>query len=332
MALGLRSPDLQGQVASITRARAGASPCVEPVADTGPLRVQLVRFDSAIRADECCSALLAIHAAAVSRNLDCVLTSVDPEGPHQFRVALRRLRVVLRTFRPILRASSAEPLVASARRMAAIAGELRDTDVLIDDILAPGAASQRMPGVAAALNDWRLEVRGRVRARLLSSDARAFATALSDAAQTFGWRRKGERSRERLARDLVAAFVEKCGRRVASAAMALPQLSHEETHDVRKEVKSLRYAVELADAMALNPDRDLAHTLKRAQDALGFVNDIATLERFAAPLVKEQTSLVQLRDQLIAEHAQAVDEHVARASSRLRGIEARTRAHEWRGD
>lgn len=329
MALGLRSPDLLGQVTSIARARDGAAARAEPVANRGPLRVQLVPFDSAIRADECCSALLAIHAAAISRNLECVLSSVDPEGPHQFRVALRRLRVVLRTFRPILRASAAEPLVASARRMAAIVSELRDADVLIDDILAPGAAKQRMPGVAAALTDWRQEVRGRVRARLISSDASAFVAGLSQAAKTFAWRRKSEQARERLARDLVAAFVEKCGRRVASAAVVLPQLSHEETHDVRKEVKSLRYAVELADAMALNPDRDLAHTLKRAQDALGFVNDVATLERFAAPLVNEQKSLVQLRDQLIAEQAQAVDENIARAASRLQGIQTRTRACAW---
>jgi triphosphatase len=329
MALGLRSSDLQGQVASITRARAGAPPCVGHLADRGPSRVQLIQFQGAVRADECCSALLAIHAAAISRNLECVLSSVDPEGPHQFRVALRRLRVVFRTFRPILRASSAESLVASARRMAAIVGELRDADVLIDDILAPGAASQRMPAVAAALNDWRQEVRGRVRARLLSCGAPAFTAALNHAAQTLEWRRRKERTGERLARELVAAFVEKCGQRVAGAAAALPYLSPEETHDVRKEVKSLRYAVDLADALSLNPDRDLAHTLKRAQDALGFVNDVATLERFAAPLLTEQKNLAQLRDQLIVERVDAVQENIVRASARLQGIVARTHAREW---
>lgn len=327
--MGLRDSDPLGRVALIARGRVVGPPDADRRPhDDGPLRVQLVRFSSASLADDCCGALLAIHAAAIQRNLDCVLTSVDPEGPHQFRVALRRLRVVLRTFRPILRTSVAEPLVASARRIAAIVSELRDADVLIDEILAPAALAERRLATVAALTDWRHEVRGRVRARLINAGAPAFVARLNGTAQSFAWRKRNQK-KTRYARDLIAEFVERSGARVALAVAQLPNLTHEQVHDVRKEVKSLRYAVELADALSLNPDRDLAGSLKRAQDALGFVNDIATLEAFAAPLGCEQAALESLRRDLIATHAQAVEESIARAAARLQGIEARTRTSDW---
>jgi CHAD domain-containing protein len=281
-----------------------------------------------LRADDCCSALLALHAAAITRNLDCVLLSVDPEGPHQLRTALRRFRVVLRTLRPIMRAARTEPLTFSARRIGSIVGELRDADVLIDEMLGPAAARHGFADVTVALNDWRHEVRGRVRARLLSAEAPAFAAGLGEIAGSFDWRKR-KRAHAHSAREIVAKFVERCGRRVAHAVEKLPKLPHEQVHDVRKEVKTLRYTIELADALSINADADLAPCLKRAQDALGFVNDIATLEGFDTPLVNNCARISELRQLLIAEQAQAVTDNIARAATRLRGIEDRCKSREW---
>src|SRR5688572_16469316 len=78
--------------------------------EIGPAPVGAVQLPATVSAADHCSVLLAFHAAAVSRNLDCVFASVDPEGPHQLRIALRRLRVVLRAFEPVMRRSAVTEL------------------------------------------------------------------------------------------------------------------------------------------------------------------------------------------------------------------------------
>lgn len=313
---GQTSTDLHGQVSAPIGARA-LLPFTQG-AGGGAVRIQLPPLPPASKAGDCCGALLAIHAAAIRQNLDCVLTSVDPEGPHQLRVALRRLRVMLRTFRPVVRAAKAEPIVDAARKIGAIAGELRDADVLIDEMIRPAG------DMFSALNDWRNEVRGRVRARLVSVDAAQFAAGLAETAGGFAWRKRSARAKACLATELVGPFVERGGKRVARAAARLPQLSAEQVHEVRKEVKALRYAVELADALSITRDADLASSLKRAQDALGYINDVATLERFAPPLGGAR--FVELRARLVADKAAAVAENTARALNRLEGIEKRCAA------
>lgn len=290
--------------------------------EQGPVRAQLVPLPANVRASDCCSVMIALQAAAIARNLDCVLTSVDAEGPHQFRVALRRLRVVLRTFRPIMRETGNELLVDAARRMAAIVSDLRDADVFIDELIGPAASDPGETHLMQALNGWRQELRGRVRARLLAAGAPAFASGLVSMAGTFAWRRRSERARGCSARDLISGAIARRWRRVGEAAARLPQVGFEEVHEFRKHVKALRYAVELADAVSLNSDPKLARSLKRIQDGLGYANDMASLHRFSPPLLREKDALVRLRDRVVRDHADDVAASVACAAARLRELEA----------
>jgi CHAD domain-containing protein len=266
------------------------------------------------------SALLTLHAAAVARNLDCALTSLDSEGPHQLRVALRRLRVALRVFRPIMREAKLRDLLAAARRIGAIVGDLRDADVLIDEIMRPAARTERDARVIGALNDWRHEVRGRVRARLLAIDAPAFAANLMRMPQTFAWRKRGEAIERRLAADLVAAFLTRCRQRVSLAASDMTDLPVGQIHDLRKEVKALRYAAEFAECLSLCEGK-LARALKLVQDDLGYVHDVAALERLAPPLVRENEGFARLRGQVIAERSESIRVALSSAQSRLAEVD-----------
>jgi CHAD domain-containing protein len=280
--------------------------------DRGAVRVEPIRLPSDIRAGHCCSALIAVHAAAIARNLDCTLTSLDAEGPHQLRVALRRLRIVLRTFAPVMRAAIVEDLIASARQLGRIVSDLRDADVVIDELIANAAGRDGAP-LLKELNAWRGEVRGRVRASLLAARAPDFAAGLTAMAGTFAWRKESRRAKERLACELVGEAMQRCKLRVLSSAALL----QDDVHDLRKDVKALRYTVELADALSANSEPKLAANLKRVQDALGFVNDMASLDRFAPALVSERQTLTRLQGALALKHANAVAANLASARTWL---------------
>ncbi len=288
---------------------------------SGPLCLQLMRIPADVQASHFYSVMLAVHAKAITRNLECVLISLDPEGPHQLRVSLRRLRVVLRAFGAVMRATTVERLTDGARRIGSIVSELRDADVLIDELIGPAAAGNEGARLMKGLGSWRQEVRGRVRARLVGAESQAFAANLAGLAGTFAWRKK--RGREYLASELIAPFVERCALRVAEAVAGLSQLPREKVHDVRKDVKALRYAVDLADALSLNRDADLPRRLKQAQDALGYVNDMWLLEGFSPPLVSENASLAALRDRLVADRARVVASNLSGAATRLHDIQER---------
>ncbi|MGQ0534094.1 MAG: CHAD domain-containing protein [Caulobacteraceae bacterium] len=262
--------------------------------------------------------LLALHAAAVSQNLRCVLTSVEPEGPHQLRVSLRRLRVVLRTFRSLMRDEPLTALQVAAREIGSIAGDLRDADVMIDEIIRPAAAGDAR--LMAALDAWRQEVRGRVRARLLAASAPAFASDLAMSAGTFEWRKRGGKARDEPATDLINAFRERSWERVAPAAARLHDFSPIEIHDLRKDVKALRYAAEIADAVSNNDNRQFAGSLKRVQDALGYVSDFSTLQRFNPALLIERDAFARVRNRLVLDRGDAVAASLARAQALLREI------------
>ena len=61
-----------------------------------------------------------------------VMTSDDPEGPHQARVALRQLRVVLSGFAPLIDKRVLIAQKAEARHLFRLIGRLRDTDVIAE--------------------------------------------------------------------------------------------------------------------------------------------------------------------------------------------------------
>jgi CHAD domain-containing protein len=263
-----------------------------------------------------CAATLALHGAAIAHNLECVLTTLDPEGPHQLRIALRRTRVALKVFEPVMRRKVNAQLVETARALGSIAGELRDADVLIDEIVAPAARDEA--GLVNALNAWRQEVRGRVRARLMAADAPAMAADFARAAASSAWLKANSGCREISFADLIATAQAAFWERAAPLATRLADLSHLELHQMRKAVKALRYGAELAASAGLGGD--VVPRLKRIQDALGYANDTAALEGFNPPVFGQAHALQHVREWLIAERRIAVADAISTAMREWRAL------------
>lgn len=273
-----------------------------------PARVQLVRLSSTLSGSRAFGVLLALHARAIAENLTCLLQSIDIEGPHQLRVSLRRLRVLLRVFKPVLRGALYRELRADARALGLIVGELRDADVVIEEIVKPhlgrGARDQEL---AASLERWRQEVRGRVRARLIAARADRFAGRLSNVALMLE-RRETKRGKV-LHATLIAQAVNDLSHAVSDTAARAPSLSADALHDFRKDVKALRYAADLA--AAANGDEaaaQLATRLKGIQTDLGRHNDTVMLAGIDPPLGELQQAWRELRARLLVARAPRAEE------------------------
>lgn len=275
-----------------------------------PVRADTVALAADASADQAFEIVLTHYAAVIAENLRCVLTETDPEGAHQLRVTLRRLRTALRVFKPAIRSASAKRMAWVARYVGAIVGELRDVDVIIDEMFRPV-----VDGDAAALraaSAWRDHVRGKVRASLRAARATAFANDLLSQSMNGEWRAKGKSMRRAGSADaLIRATLQELKERVAPRGQNLRTLPDAERHSLRKQLKTLRYAAELsaaydADAVAM------IGQLKRLQGDLGRLNDMHML----ASVEPEHPRLALLRRDLIEEHRELTTALIDSAAAR----------------
>ena len=125
-----------------------------------------------ISVDEAVDAIFRACAAHCAANHDAVLDSRDPEGVHQFRVALRRLRSALVAFKSVLPADDAAWLEGEASELIDLLGPARDWDVFITETLAAVRAARPDDDDAAGSRRRR---RGRAPSRLRAGGGAARA-------------------------------------------------------------------------------------------------------------------------------------------------------------
>jgi Uncharacterized conserved protein len=107
--------------------RSKASRALEALHKLKPAAAEPVSPD-----DPATAAVRPALAAALRRLLsfDPYARLGEPEGVHQLRVSVRRLRSVLRTFAPIVHAEKTEPVIEDLRWLGQVLGDVRDLDVL----------------------------------------------------------------------------------------------------------------------------------------------------------------------------------------------------------
>ena len=222
--------------------------------------------------------------AQVATNTVVVEDSEAIEGPHQLRVGLRRLRTAFALFKPILGCAAMTDLGNTARRLGQDVGALRDADVLLDEVVA-GAVGEGLDeaarnALAATLGARRDQIRERVRQELADGPATGFLFDLAAFIEARGWLVPTDYGQSaRLATPIAEAapaMLRKRHRRVMKAGSRIRELDAEGLHDLRKQLKKLRYAVDmlggLYDSDAVTP---YLRTLKDLQNAFGSMNDAA---------------------------------------------------------
>lgn len=261
----------------------------------------------------------------IAGNRDAVLERDDPEGPHQLRVGLRRLRSALKVHQPLIDADERRALDAAARDLALSVGELRDLDVLVEEIVEPAMAVARLgpdtallddAGLARRIEAERRAVRKALREQLAGPAVNALLFRLGALAHGAGWRQeeqdagwrkdkngagwrqngsdadaaeakseaeaKAEAKAEATVGPFAAEALEKRWKAAARLAARIDELSLEERHDLRKELKKLRYAVEFfRSAFPARKVKPFLARLKTLQDVFGYLNDVVMAGKLA---------------------------------------------------
>lgn len=263
-----------------------------------------------------------VTASAVDQilsNWQVVLVNDDPEGPHQLRIGLRRLRTALRMFRPEIDAPALRELNDMLRKVAHIAGRLRDRDVLLSDIVDPIANQFDDDGAGAELHKRLVAIcateRESVREQLGQNKWNGFLLRLAMLPHGAGWPAP---KRATAVAKLAKSALDGCWSKVTKRARRLDRLSEEERHLLRKDLKKLRYTAEFVSSLYSKKDaKRFILALKGLQDDFGYLNDVAltrTLPEVLGPEADGHPALQRAIGFTLGWHAQHAEHAFAEAS------------------
>lgn len=259
----LASPNDLGLADTPSHAAAGDPPLVHVRA----------RIDQQVRA--------LIESEAVARE------GTDPEGVHQMRVAVRRMRAALK--------AASEPDVEAMqdelRWLGGILGRIRDVDVLLEHLRGQAAdLPEDEQAAAERLLRGLVEERRRARRRMLDTlRGTRYLTLLRSLAAMVTAEVNGHPVDKKGKTPALLDVVVKPHRKLVRAARALgDDPADEELHALRIQGKRLRYAAELAEPVGGKSVRRLIRATKEFQDVLGDHQDTVVAEAEVRRLLDEQ--------------------------------------------
>lgn len=244
------------------------------------------------RLDEAARRILAGRLADVRHPEPKAAEPLSVDTVHDMRVATRRLRAALQVFQGVGRLGKLERRV---KQLQDALGEVRDLHVLRDWMA--GAARHEKPQRRKALEAWSSQREAllrqqeeRLRAELNRWEARTVPALLRQLEQLEDSRPYGGKHVRRHLRWRVRR-VEKRMKRYAQAADAVS------LHELRKELKKLRYELEIFQPALRRTLSALLQVLAPLQEELGQAHDadvrLALLERAAAESSPSQREAVR---------------------------------------
>jgi len=267
--------------------------------DSAPIvkKPRKLRLDPSSSLDETFAAILRTCLLHLLQSIPAAEDGRDPEGIHQLRVALRRLRSALDLMQSVVSLSKLDLLRSEARWLAQNLSPARDWDVFQQDtlrIVAKGCPSiAGFDALEAAVEQRRAASYDRVREVLADRRTSFFLIGLGGWIEARGWRSD-------VAPDHLAQLAEPAtnfAQRILSAQHAkvlkrgrrFKSRSTEERHRVRLAAKKLRYVADFL--LPLYGERKSAKRfsskLAELQQQLGIYNDMATTASLLADIGTE---------------------------------------------
>lgn len=196
----------------------------------------------------------------------------DDEYIHELRVRLRRARAVMRAFRRFYEdRNDFERRVAPLRRLSRALGPLRDADVtaaLFEEALRTAPYPPRAVLALLARHHKTQSGRWRRLRAALKAVASLEPRALSPPPQAADRKKRGRRLSKHARGVLGERYLEVWKRRGAVVSGEPPTL-----HELRIEIKRLRYTMEAFDRLLGRAGREWGETLRQLQSTLGLIND-----------------------------------------------------------
>ncbi len=223
------------------------------------------------------------------RNQPAVL-SAQPEGIHQMRVAMRRLRSAVSSLKQMLPAEDRRWVNEELRWLGGALGQARNFDVFSAELLPAartgipnGAGWEELTGT---LDRLRQTAYDRAREAVLSKRFTAAMLHLLRWFEARGWQ-KSELPNSPMG-NLAPPVLDRRRHKLRQRSKGFNHLSPRERHKLRIAAKKLRYTIELFGGLFDKSDlQTYTRKLKGLQDDLGYANDVRVAHDFLPELFAE---------------------------------------------
>ena len=208
----------------------------------------------------------------------------DPDGVYQMRVALRRLRTICAMFRRDIPSPSFQAVNGEAKWLMQQLGPARDWDVFAETTvtrLVTAAPDVDLDGLRAAVEQQRKTRYAGLQTVLADPRCSRFLLTLGHLVERRGWRNEIDSEALAALAQPIPALADKILTRLHRKALKrgghFRQLSAGAQHDLRIDIKKLRYAAEffLPLYASQGPAKRYVSRLARLQTGLGRARDIA---------------------------------------------------------
>jgi triphosphatase len=268
--------------------------------------------------------------AQLLRNEPAALAA-EPEGVHQMRVAIRRIRSAAASLKGLLPGESRRLLREELGAFAKGLGPARNLDVFATELLPCARAGlPDHPGweeLAATLDRLRQKASDQVREAILSERFTAAILRLLRWFDTCEWRCEAATAEgSSLASPIGGIASRVLDQRLQSVrrrSKKFGRLSPPQRHKLRIAAKKLRYTTELFDSLFdEDATAEFVKPLKRLQDDLGYANDIRVAHEFVpelfaaaeprSPAIRAWMDVLQWHDQMLAGRERKLRKHLRR--------------------
>ena len=223
--------------------------------------------------------------------------SGEPEGLHQTRIGLRRLRAAMSLFGGMLLDPQSNFIKRELRWISGELGPARELDIFFSRVVKPATAGKpQQPGVATLTRDLlrrRRAASQRARSAMASDRFRALVLETAAWIEVGDWTRNadelGHAIRDQPIAGAAVAEMERRRKKLVKRGKRLSDLGPLRRHRMRIQTKKLRYAAEFFGVVFPGKKRSrrqkkFINALEQLQDTLGDLNDISVHENLTEHL------------------------------------------------
>jgi triphosphatase len=220
--------------------------------------------------------------ALLLRNEPAALADV-PDGVHQMRVAVRRLRSVVTTMKRMLPPEQYQWVNAELKWIASVLGPARNWDVFFSSLLAPlrsaSLSEQNLDTLCRVTEQQRQSAHEAANAAIRSPRYTAALLRLLQWFASRSWRNQPVSERSALLMApigiLAPSLIGRQYNKVNKAADGFDEFTPQRRHEFRIAVKKLRYTIEfLENLFDTDAVAEFVRCLKPLQDDMGYANDV----------------------------------------------------------
>lgn len=263
-----------------------------------PVRAKPLSLSADASVEQAIEVIVGNCTEQILANEPAVRLGTDPEGVHQMRVGIRRLRSALSLFKQVLPGPQTVDMLAELRWIAHQLGVARELDVYIEETLNTDVCSAE-PALAELRNaaiELREHAYQELRRDLSSTRFTQLILNLGAWLEAREWRHQPltpiTATLFQPAREALQTSLQTRSEKVRKRAQRIRTASVAQQHRLRLEIKKLRYA---CDAVAeLYDSKKTARYCQRLvalQNILGKLNDISAAERTSHLILQHMDSL-----------------------------------------